>query len=57
VICDPFDSLISVNRRTQRLTTNADEVLVAKPGGTRALERPRHRWQAIKLDFGKIGLE
>jgi hypothetical protein len=30
-------------------------VLVGKPQGTRPLERPRHRWEDIKIDVQEVG--
>jgi transposase len=32
-------------------------VLIARPEGKRPLGRPRHRWDKIKLDLWKIGLD
>jgi hypothetical protein len=35
---------------------NAHRVLVGKPEGKRALERPRRRWEdGLKMDFREIG--
>jgi hypothetical protein len=34
----------------------AQRVLVGKPEGSRALERPRHRWEDnIKMDLREVG--
>jgi hypothetical protein len=34
---------------------NAYRILVGKPEGKRPLERPRHRWENIRMDLGKTG--
>jgi hypothetical protein len=34
---------------------NVYNVLVGKPKGKRPLERPRHRWDGIKMDLREIG--
>jgi hypothetical protein len=32
-------------------------VLVMKPEGKRPLERPRHRWENIKMNLQEVGLD
>jgi hypothetical protein len=32
-----------------------NRVLVGKPEGRRPLERPRHRWEVIRMDLREVG--
>jgi hypothetical protein len=34
---------------------SAYKILVGRPEGRRPLERPRHRWEDIKMDLWEIG--